>query len=268
MATKKLPWFKAWVKDILADAELKCVPMAARGFWLYCMCLMHKSPRRGYLLQENGQPFPLDLLALNAGCSTDEAAHLYHLLLNSEVFSASEDGVAYSRRMVRESRISEVRQESGRKGGFARQNAKQNSSKSVEYGSSSFSSVKKEIQNTSEGEGGAGGEDLLKQNPSKINDDTPEWMMREFLFRYKGTVRVEPGKLVAMLEELARFHVGKSSEIMAMIVDNDRDKTQTPLDFRNYVNSNLKDEKTSKNRNPPRDEFHRIARGKGFEDAT
>lgn len=194
MANRKLPWFKAWVKDILADKELKLVPLAARGFWLYLMCLMHTSPRRGYLLQENGTPYSNEQLAAISGCSTEEAAHLYQSLLTSAVFSVSEDGFVYSRRMVRESRISEVRSQAGKKGGdFAQAKIKQalgqKSSKSVE-------SVirpppldgEEKLDTNFPSEGGVGGEILLEQNSSKIDlpmlarqaamksgRDTPRW---------------------------------------------------------------------------------------------
>ncbi len=186
MPRKKLPWWKAFVKDILADSELKSVPLEARGLWLYMMCLMHQSPRRGVLLQENGSPIPPELLAIYAGCSPEKAAHLYQTLITSGVFSVSDDGFVYSRRMVRESRISIIRAEAGRKGGessvLLKQNLKQKSSKSVEYGMcSSFDKENEKEEYIPIGKGVQGEGVLLEQNSSKTQQDhdlSPEWLAR------------------------------------------------------------------------------------------
>lgn len=115
---EKQPWMKLYTKDILADEELKSCSLAARGFFLYLLSLMHRSVRRGYLCQANGQPWNLDQLARMTGCSTQEAAHLSQELLTSGVFSATDDGtgVLYSRRMVRENNISEARSKAGKAG--------------------------------------------------------------------------------------------------------------------------------------------------------
>ena len=151
MASQKHPWFKAWAKDILGDKDFATISLAGKGYWLNLLCLMHLSPRKGYLLQENGTPYSMETLARISGISPDEAAHLYQCLLTSGIFSVSdtEPKVPFSRRMVREARITQVRAEAGSKGGrFAQAKLKQTSSKapsnSLEYGMCLDSSNSKE----------------------------------------------------------------------------------------------------------------------------
>lgn len=127
----KHPWFKAWAKDILGDKDFATISLAGKGFWLNLICLMHLSPRKGYLLQENGTPYSMETLSRLSGVSPDEAAHLYQCLISSGIFSVSETDpkVPFSRRMVREARITDVRSQAGTKGGFATAKSQQKSSK-------------------------------------------------------------------------------------------------------------------------------------------
>jgi hypothetical protein len=66
------------------------------------LCLMFESSRRGYLHQANGQPLSLPQIARMTGCATDEAAHLLQELEDAGVFSRTEHGMIYSRRLVRD----------------------------------------------------------------------------------------------------------------------------------------------------------------------
>ncbi len=130
----KLPYLQFFVDDYLADERVSLCSLAAQGLWVRLLCLMHKCDRRGYLQQANGQPYSLLQTARSAGCSTDEVTHLLRELIDSGVASATEHGVLYNRRMVRDERIRQVRSEAGQKGGsttgnLLKQNAKQNSSK-------------------------------------------------------------------------------------------------------------------------------------------
>jgi hypothetical protein len=130
---EKLPWFSFYPEDWLSDEKLRACTLAARALWTDMLCLMHKNDRRGYL-QLSGKPVTADQLARMTGCSTDDVSRLLAELISAGVPSVSEHGILYSRRMVRDEALRQVRSEAGQKGGrqtgrLLKQIAKQKSSK-------------------------------------------------------------------------------------------------------------------------------------------
>jgi hypothetical protein len=91
------------VGDWMKDPALRSVSVAARGLWMEMICMMHEAPRMGYLEHANGSQFTTAQVARVAGCSIEEAKSLTEELEQSSVFSRTEDGTIYSRRLVRES---------------------------------------------------------------------------------------------------------------------------------------------------------------------
>ncbi|GAB4133109.1 MAG: hypothetical protein Kow0040_14930 [Thermogutta sp.] len=148
---KKLPAFQFYPGDWLKDPALRSVSVAARGLWIDLLCLMHESPRRGYLQHANGKPVTTEQIARMTGCSAEEVSQLLQELEYSGVFSCTEHGVIYSRRTVRDEAIREKRREAGLKGGnpvLLKQNAskrqangKQTGNQNPTPSSSSSSSV-------------------------------------------------------------------------------------------------------------------------------
>ncbi len=114
----KQPWMKFFPNDWLSDEALKDCSYAAKGLWIDLLCLMHKCGRRGYLQQANGQPLDASQIARKTGGEPAEVAHLLQELLGSGVLSESETKVFFSRRMVREAHLREVREKAGQKGGM------------------------------------------------------------------------------------------------------------------------------------------------------
>jgi hypothetical protein len=100
------PWFKFYPGDWRSESALRMVSMGARALWVEMLCIMHESDPRGYLVVRD-KPLPMDRLAILAGCTLDEACHLMAELVEAEVCSQTHLGVIFSRKMVRESRISE-----------------------------------------------------------------------------------------------------------------------------------------------------------------
>jgi biotin operon repressor len=98
----KLPAFQFYPGDWMKDPALRSTSVAARGLWTDMLCLMFESVRRGYLQHATGKPWTPDQLARVTGCSADEVSRLLQELEDSGVFSSTEHGVVYSRRMVRE----------------------------------------------------------------------------------------------------------------------------------------------------------------------
>lgn len=112
----KLPSFQWYPGDWLKDPAVRSVSLSARGLWTDLLCLMWQAPRRGYL-ELNGRPATLEQIARMTGCSTDEASHLLQELETAGVYSLSEHGTIYSRRMVRDEEKRAACSEAGKRGG-------------------------------------------------------------------------------------------------------------------------------------------------------
>jgi hypothetical protein len=113
--TEKLPALHFYVQDYLADT--RCLSNELKGFYVDILCYMHKASRRGYLSHPTGNPYSPQQLAAMTGCSADEASRLLQALLNSEVISATHQGVPFSRRMVRDEKKRQLGIKFGKKGG-------------------------------------------------------------------------------------------------------------------------------------------------------
>lgn len=95
------PWFKFYPTDWRADQMLRLCSAAARGLWLECMCLMHEAKPYGHLLV-NGRAITEAQLANLTGIPASDIGGLIAELDAAGVFSRTDDGVVYSRRMIRD----------------------------------------------------------------------------------------------------------------------------------------------------------------------
>lgn len=59
----KLPAMQFYPADWRKDPGVQCLSFEDRGIWFEIICLMHESPRRGYLLMPNGSPMMTTSLA-------------------------------------------------------------------------------------------------------------------------------------------------------------------------------------------------------------
>lgn len=122
-----------YVNDWLGAPDLRLVSLAARGVWIDLLCVMHTSKRRGYL-EQNGKQLTSKEIAKLVGEPEDKVQTIVDELYSSGVFSKTESGTIYCRRMRRESELSRTRAEAGRKGGRTpkgQAKAKQTESKDV-----------------------------------------------------------------------------------------------------------------------------------------
>lgn len=95
------PWMKFYPRDWRGDQALRAVSMAARGFWLECLCIMHEANPYGYLLL-NGEQLEGGALARMTGASADEVSAWTAELRKAGVLSVSRNGAVFSRRMVKD----------------------------------------------------------------------------------------------------------------------------------------------------------------------
>jgi uncharacterized protein YdaU (DUF1376 family) len=118
-------WSKFWWQDHQGDETLKLCSLAARGYWIEMLAVMHKATPTGHLLI-NGKPAPIRLMAITARCSEKEAKRCEAELEEFGVFSRTADGTIYSRRMVKDAKAAEQAKTWGREGGNPNLKAKPN----------------------------------------------------------------------------------------------------------------------------------------------
>lgn len=112
----KRPAFQFYPADWRKDTALQSCSLAARGLWHEMICLMHECEPYGYMAV-NGKPMKAAQIARLVGVTDREYKKLLSELEDAGVFSLSEDGCIYSRRMVKDEHIRNVRAEAGKKGG-------------------------------------------------------------------------------------------------------------------------------------------------------
>jgi hypothetical protein len=110
-------WMKFWPQDWEADECLKVCSLAARGLWAAMICLMHKADPYGHLLVNGKAPDAKRLAAVIGAATEREVAALLNELEGEGVFSRTDKGVIYSRRMVRDKEKSEAGRQYGLDGG-------------------------------------------------------------------------------------------------------------------------------------------------------
>lgn len=248
MGAKKLPFLQLFVDDYLADEKLGLCSLAARGLWMHLLCLMHKSDRRGYLQQANGQPCTTEQIARSAGCSADEAAHLLRELIDSGAASATEHGVIFNRRMVHDERVRLAHSKAGQKGGKATAGLlKQNSSKrpsktAADSGNGNGIGVL-------EREGGAGEEETEHDPPSDAAR-----LAQLFAFLCRSTVRNEkdPYLLAAAFAEWLRTGLCTADELQREIENEGRDRSEPSWKLKDRLERRHRDAKPTDRQGPCR----------------
>ena len=110
MTEKKKPWLKWYPSDWRAEPRLRLCTRAARCLWLDMLGLMHESTLIGYLLVNGKKPTPQQLAQI-LGDDIQDLSRWLDELNAAGVYSETDDGIVYSRRMVRDNE----RAEKGRK---------------------------------------------------------------------------------------------------------------------------------------------------------
>ena len=112
----KRPAFQFYPADWRKDAALQSCSLAAQGLWINLMCIAHECEPYGHL-EINGRAMTTAQMARLVGLSEKECAKLLQELTLSGAASITDEGEIYSRRMVRDERLRNVRAEAGKLGG-------------------------------------------------------------------------------------------------------------------------------------------------------
>lgn len=112
----KRPAFQFYPADWRKDPALSTCSLAARGLWIELMCVAHEAENYG-VLAINGRPMTIQQIARSVGESVPAVTKLMGELEGAGVFSRDETGSVFSRRMVKDERLRDVRAAAGRLGG-------------------------------------------------------------------------------------------------------------------------------------------------------
>lgn len=99
-------WSKFWWQDWQGDPSLRMVSLAAQGLWMRLLCLAHEGTPVGHVTVAGRAP-NLEQISAIVGEKSKKVKILLDELENSCVFSRTEDGTIFCRRMVRDASRSE-----------------------------------------------------------------------------------------------------------------------------------------------------------------
>lgn len=107
---------KFYPTDWRSDPRLRMCGMAARGLWIEIIALMHEASPYGHLLVSGQSPTDAQLAVL-AGAPSEQISDLIGELESAGVFSRTNAGVIYSRKMTRMAKKAAVARKNGKNGG-------------------------------------------------------------------------------------------------------------------------------------------------------
>lgn len=113
----KSPAFQFYPADWRKDPGVQSLDYETRGIWFEIICIMHESEERGVLML-NGAPMPDAALARMLGLDNQKLQTTLTTLLTYGVAKRREsDGAVYSKRMVSDEKLRQIRKEAGSLGG-------------------------------------------------------------------------------------------------------------------------------------------------------
>lgn len=116
MSVKRHPWMKFFPTDFRSDPKVRMCSRAARSLWLDMLGLMHESDTYGHLLIAGRQPNNKQLASI-LGDTEGGIGKMLQELEDANVFSRTEDGTIFSRRMLRDKAKAERDRANGKGGG-------------------------------------------------------------------------------------------------------------------------------------------------------
>ena len=111
----KRPAFQFYPADWRKDAALQSCSVAAQGLWINLLCISHECEPYGHMIV-NGKPMTNAQISRLVGLSVKECDKLVGELEDSGVASRSAEGALFSRRMVKDEGLRNVRAAGGEGG--------------------------------------------------------------------------------------------------------------------------------------------------------
>jgi len=108
----KRPSFQFYPADWRKDAALQSCSLATQGLWANAMCIAHECVPYGHLTI-NGHPMTVAQIARLVSVPPKECEKLLAELSSAGVTSVSDAGAIYSRRMVRDEELRNIRAAGG-----------------------------------------------------------------------------------------------------------------------------------------------------------
>jgi hypothetical protein len=115
----KMPFLKFFPRDWMGETALQCLDYSARGLWIEMICLMSTSERYGYLIFGGQALTPAQIARMTRGTEAQVKKLLNQLFQQGVYNVCPETGAIYSRRMVKEAELHQVRSVAGRRGAIA-----------------------------------------------------------------------------------------------------------------------------------------------------
>jgi hypothetical protein len=115
-SSERLPYFNFYPADWLTDTSLRLCSPETRGVWIDLLCHMSVSSERGFLLI-NGHVLDTKGIQKLSGISPKKFKKVFEELFSFGIIKQDEKGRFYSKRMVNDERLRQVRREVGKKGG-------------------------------------------------------------------------------------------------------------------------------------------------------
>lgn len=113
----KMPAMQFYPADWRKDLAVQALGYFERGVWFEMLCLMHESSERGVLLL-NGSPMPDEVTARLLGLDNQTFNQTLGKLLTYGVAKRREtDNAIYSKRMVSDEKLCQIRRDAGKLGG-------------------------------------------------------------------------------------------------------------------------------------------------------
>jgi len=119
MNKKDLPYHPWFWRDWFGDQEIRLLTPSERCVWFEMIGMMWQSDRRGFLLVGGKTP-TLSTIANLIRISREDLDSALKSLEDLNVFSVTEDGIFYSRRILKDLERSESKSKSGKKGAESR----------------------------------------------------------------------------------------------------------------------------------------------------
>lgn len=154
----KRPAFQFYPADWRKDSALQSCSIAARGLWIEMTCIMHECEPYGHLAV-NGKALDAAQLCRLVGEPAAAVKKLMAELEDAGVFSRTDAGCIFSRRMVKDEQLRNIRAKAGKMGGnpnllnqklkqMVKQSAKQSPTPSSSSSSSSSENLPSVVLNT------------------------------------------------------------------------------------------------------------------------